>query len=145
MGWGGVVYAHLQEMRDRAESGAEMLIPLAPSLPGYWVTVNWLATYPGRKSSPRGSGFWEHLPSLAPSRITLQFTALGAALSVHVSLYPAHQINSSFIKVSSYYPIRACHLVPARTLPNTAFSIHLCFPRARTVPSIPLALNKFGN
>lgn len=27
--------AHLQEMMDREESEAEMLIPLTPSLPGY--------------------------------------------------------------------------------------------------------------
>ena len=41
-----------------------------------------------------------------------------------------HQINSSFIKLSSYYPIRACHLVPARPC-LTQSSIHLCFPRTQ--------------
>lgn len=96
------------------------------------------------ESPPHSFGLWKHLPSLTHSELALLFTAQSCAISLGFPIPCPHQINSSFIKLSSYYPIRACHLVPARPLPNSVLFIFVS-PGSRTAPFTPRALNKFRN
>lgn len=83
---------------------------------------------PVSESAPHSSGFWKHLPSLVPSNLALLFTAQSCTICLGFPIPCPCQINSSFIKLSSDYPIRVCHLVPARPLPNTVFYSSL-FPQ----------------
>ena len=97
-----------------------------------------------REFPPHSFGLRKHLPSLVHSNLALLFTARFRAISLGFPVPCPRQLNSSFIKLSSYYPIRTCHLVPTRPLPNSVPFISVS-PGFRTAPFTPRALNKFRN